>query len=149
MKIQEIIDYILQFKDIKYHYCDESSFEMVLNIAPFWIGYNTNLIPSFETLRSQGLNCVGLTNLVRRKLRLPIPGLEEPDYDLENKKVNFIGGTENWFHYLRNKNLLHPINFQAVYPKGTLLIQDYNLEDQGHVGIIVEQGKTLLESQLL
>ena len=36
----------------------------------------------------------------------------------------------------KNKRL-EKIDFLRCYPKGTLLLQDYNPKDQGHVGIML------------
>jgi hypothetical protein len=39
------------------------------------------------------------------------------------------GNTEAWFEYLNNTKRLQKINFNKVYPNGTLLLQDFNPKD--------------------
>ena len=74
-------------------------------------------------------------------LNLKIPGLEE--------NYCYPGGTSSWFRYLKEKNRLIKINDLDSYPRGSLLIQDFNVMDQGHVAVVTESNKTLLESTII
>lgn len=106
---------------------------------PFWV--SNKELPDFKYIYEKGSTCVGLINIVRRHLKLKIPGLEE--------NYEYPGGTGSWFKYLNTKNRLLKINFLSNYPKGTLLIQDFNLIDQGHVAVVTENNSKLLESIII
>ena len=88
-------------------------------------------IPDFDIIIENGINCVGLINLIRRYLSLEIPGLNE------NKL--YAGGTFEWFKYLKKFKKLKKFNSKKIYPVGTLLIRNFKNEiDQGHVAVIYE-----------
>ena len=49
---------------------------------------------------------------------------------------------------MKNEKRLEKINFNKVYPKGTLLIQNFNPKDQRHVVFTINSSKNgLLESK--
>jgi len=109
---------------------------------PFW---TTNKLPDFEYIYKKGSVCVGLTNLVRTYMKKEIPG------NITGHKISdFIGGTEEWFTYLKKKKRLEKICLTKVYPKGTLLLQNYNSKDYGHVVVTINSSKKgLLESKII
>ncbi len=110
---------------------------------PFWIGPGP--LPCLEEIQRKGSVCVGLGNLVRRYMGLEVPG------KVTGKKLNdWPGGTESWFEYLSEEGRLEEISFQQVYPPGTLLIQDFNTKDQGHIAITVDSSDLgLLKSTII
>lgn len=66
------------------------------------------------------------------------------------KKHSFIGGTGAWFSYLKKEKRLEKIDFEKQYPKGTLLLQNYNPKEQGHVAITINSSKKgLLHSKII
>ena len=83
-------------------------------------------------------NCAGLCNLILRSLGKEIPYSE---------KTKTMGGTESYFDYYKNKS--YEFCIENLYPMGTLLMRDYrDINDQGHLGIIVEtKGKQSLVLQ--
>ena len=130
---KDAIKYIAQLEGMPY-IAYHDIMPPVTDGSPFW---NSNDIPpSINHVYKNGSVCVGLTNLVRRFMNLDIPG------NISNIKTHdFIGGTAAWFSYLRNNNRLQIIDFNKKYPIGTLLIQDYNTIDGGHVAITIDQNK--------
>ena len=95
--------------------------------GPFW-SYN-GPAPSFDRVKRELLNCVGLINVVRRDLGLEIPGADEQRY--------YAGGTYEWFTYLDHKKKLKKFEPSRIYPDGTLLLRCFrSQEDDGHVAII-------------
>jgi hypothetical protein len=55
-----------------------------------------------------------------------------------------------WFSYLKQESRLEEINFNQVYPKGTLLLQDYNINDQGHAAVIINSSiNGLINSKII
>ena len=96
-------------------------------------------------LKKEGCVCVGFSNLVRRFMNLDIPG------KIKGRKVHFWpGGTEAWFSYLKKEKRLEKIDFNKVYPKGTLLVQNFNPKDQGHIAITINSSKKgLLETKII
>lgn len=80
-------------------------------------------------------SCVGLVNLILRYCNKQIP------YNKTSK-----GGTDAYADYY--KNVYEMVNIEKRYPIGTLLIRGYrDIDDQGHVAIIVEDKGT--QSKLL
>lgn len=133
--VEKAINYAKQFIGVKYSGWNPESGFPKKNCAPFWIDNKSP--PPIELIKKDGLCCVGLTNLIRRYMDLQIPGLVDGELNL----LNFIGGTENWFHYLKENNRLKKIDYKEKVPVGTLLLQNYNEIDQGHVAIIIDQDK--------
>ena len=133
-----IIKYLKKYEGMKYTKYNFKTPIMDKN-EPFWVS-NTKL-PEFSYIYEKGSTCVGLINIVRRHLGLKIPGLEE--------NYNCPGGTGSWFKYLNEKDRLLEIDFFSVYPNGTLLLQDFNVIDQGHVAVVTETNGTLLESIII
>jgi hypothetical protein len=83
--------------------------------TPFWI--DTEL-PSGDKIATDGANCVGLINLI--------------SLSLNNES------RDNWFDYLNKKEVLELYDPGQVYPRGTMVLRKYkDIEDQGHVGVIV------------
>ena len=138
MKMDSIIKYLKKYEGMKY---TKYNFECPVmdENEPFWV--SNSELPEFSYIYEKGSNCVGLINILRRHLNLKIPGLEE--------NYQYPGGTASWFRYLKEKNRLIQINNLDSYPIGTLLIQDFNIMDQGHVAVITESNKTLLESNII
>jgi hypothetical protein len=138
MNFDSVINYLKKYEGMKYTKYNFQSLIMGEN-EPFWVS-NTEL-PDFYYIYEKGSTCIGLINIIRRHLKLPIPGLKE--------KYQYPGGTGSWFKYLNDKNRLLKINFLCSYPKGSLLIQDFNIMDQGHVAVIIENNNELLESTII
>ena len=96
--------------------------------APYW-AFNGK-VPDRLTIKSQGCACAGLVNLIRRRIGLPIFGLERPRY-------MYAGGTACWFRSLKSAGALQRFDPTVCYPKGTLLLRPYKNElDQGHVAVV-------------
>ena len=112
--------------------------------APFWASNDPP--PNLEDIKKKGgMCCVGLPNLIRRYLGLQVPG-----YVTGQKKHVFPGGTRAWFEYLKLKKRLKKIDYNKSYPKGTLLLEDYNPVNMGHLAIVwTENKKGLLNSKIL
>lgn len=110
--------------------------------CPFW--NRDGPVPSLEDIKKDGLACVGVTNLIRRHLGLKIPT------DIGEWEDVFPGGSGAWFHYFKDKKRLQEIDYSKTYPKGTLLLQNWNPKDMGHVAIVwTENKKGLSHSKIL
>jgi hypothetical protein len=86
--------------------------------------------------------CTGLTNLMRRKCGLSIPGL---DGNITGKyselyRHKYPGGTGAWFLYLYQRKRLQKLDVTKTYPRGTLLLAKYidAEENQGHVAVVYD-----------
>ena len=108
------------------------SYKLSSNTSPMWA--SDDPLPSISILKKEGMNCAGLTNLMRRKAGLSVLVLEK-----DPKKV--LGGTKTWFSYLKKKKRLQKFDINKSYPKGTLLLRNYNPIDQGHLAIIYKENK--------
>ena len=135
--INKAIRYAKQFEGMNYK-CSPSK-PSKRDGSPFWI--NDIRPPDVKYIYKKGSCCTGLTNLVRRYLNLHVP------YDI---CTPWKGSTCAWFNYLKKNKRLEKINFNKVYPKGTLLLQDYNVKDQGHVAFTINSSKKgLLYSKII
>ena len=141
MNIDKIINYVIQFQNMKYVLAHDSDFR-ILDGPPFW---NTNTPPKdINFIKTKGSCCTGLPNLVRRYIGLEIPG------NIKGFQIHeCVGGTDAWFKYLNNTNRLEKIDSTKIYPKGTLLVQNYNKNDQGHLAILIDSDKFLYKSNII
>tara|TARA_B100000242_G_C43027130_1_gene478300 strand:- start:825 stop:1448 length:624 start_codon:yes stop_codon:yes gene_type:complete len=147
-KVNKAIKFAKQFNNFKYSLCGkEPPKNTTKDINPFW--FVNEKPPDLDFVKKKGLNCVGLANIVRRFMGLQVPG------KVTGQKTSTItkkwpGSTDAWFEYLKDKKRLEKIDFKKVYPKGTLLIQDYNPKDQGHVSFTINSSKKgLLETKII
>ena len=118
----DVLKYALKFEGTPYVLWKPHMGSPITDGPPFWVV--NSFIPDYNEIYKKGMCCVGLSNLMRRFQGLQIPGT------VDNYKMEFIGGTSSWFNYLMNTNRLDDIDFKKQYPKGTLLIQNYNLKLQ-------------------
>lgn len=96
--------------------------------------FYTNGIPELSTIKSIGINCAGLVNLIRQKSGLTIPELNQDDEGVVR------GGTYHWYNYFLENKLLNKFDYSKYYPIGTILLRTYrDLKDQGHLAIIYSE----------
>ena len=50
---------------------------------------------------------------------------------------------------LQNLGHVEPFNENAIYPKGTLLLRTWNPVDVGHISMLIETGKRVVDCHLL
>jgi hypothetical protein len=82
---------------------------------PFWVNDKP---PSIKEVEGAGANCIGFINLISTAL---------------NDRAH-----SDWFAHLETKGVLEPYVHNKVYPPGTMVLRRYkDVEDQGHVGMIV------------
>ena len=125
------IEFAISLIGVPYGYWSGS--EIPRDDSTSFYASNDNL-PSYELILSNGISCTGLVNLLRRYLRLVVPGVDDPHN-------NFPGGTVAWYKYLE-PHLIYYDN-SIIYPNGTLLLRPYkDFTDQGHIAIVVDN-KTL------
>lgn len=147
-KINKAIRYAKKFENSPYSLCGNQPPKNInKDKEPFWFVNETP--PDISKVKAKGTNCVGLANLVRRYMGLQIPG------KVDGQKLTKIvklwpGSTSAWYHYLKTEKRLEKIDFNKVYPKGTLLVQDFNPKDSGHVAFTINSSKNgLLESKII
>ena len=135
-KIKKALQYAEKLVGIKYKASSKPPTE---DSAPYW---NRNgPVPPMQDIKKGGLACVGVPNLIRRYLGLKIPT------ETGKWKDFFPGGTGAYFRYFTKKQ---KINYNKTYPKGTLLMEDWNPKNMGHVAIVwTESKKGLLDSKIL
>lgn len=129
MAVEKALYYARDLIGIKYRWWSGKEIPAE-NVGPFYAVDGPP--PSREFIRSEGIACTGLTNLMRRHMGLHVPGVGTHRYP---------GGTGAWFTeflpYLKefDYSKLHE------YPDGTLLIRPYtSFRDQGHVAVLVSGG---------
>ncbi len=146
-KISKAIRFAKQFDGYPYKLCGPSAPNIKRDYEPFW--FQNDKPPELNIIKKKGLSCVGLANLVRRYMGLQVPG-KVTGQKLSALTKKWPGSTSAWFQYLKNEKRLEKINFNKVYPKGTLLLQNYNPKDQGHVAFTINSSKKgLLESKII
>jgi len=147
-QISKAIRYAKRYENYPYKLCNKNPVKNTnIDKGPFWCVNEKT--PLMMQVKKSGLNCTGLANLVRRHMRLQVPGkVTGQKLTLDDKK--WPGSSSAWFNYLKNEKRLQKINFNKVYPKGTLLIQNYNPKDQGHISFTINSSKNgLLESKII
>lgn len=99
---------------------------------PFWT--SNEPLPPISKLKKEGMVCAGLINLMRRYSGLSV-------LILKKNKKNVLGGTGEWFSYLKRNKRLQVFNINKSYPRGTMLLRDYNPIDAGHLAVIYKENK--------
>ncbi len=102
------------------------------DVGPFYAANEEP--PALEVLMAQGLCCTGLFNWIRRKLKLPVPGVisEHP----------LAGGTGCWYEFLAP--YCEPFDETKDYPEGTVFFRPpSSFHDQGHIALVVGDGRLL------
>ncbi len=142
-QIENSISFLLKLENTPRINYDKNTPPTYNNEPPFWIG--TGPLNDIEYIKKKGIVCVGFSNLIRRLNNLEIPGM------ITGKKLDYWpGGTRAWFEYLDQENRLEKINFSKEYPKGTLLLQNYNSINEGHIAITINSNVNgLLESNII
>lgn len=140
--------------DYRWHNEADEAREVALSCDDkFWSGEGAP--PSVAEIKAnnKSIVCAGLTNLMRRKVGLSIPGLNgnipgQEDWDDWKK---YPGGTGAWYHYLNQHGRLKKFDPTKLYPRGTLLIQGYeSLEQQGHVAVVFDEiGSNIYEQNIV
>lgn len=151
MSIEKIVDEMIAYgrtlKGIGRAWIDASKIKSYQrkDIGPFWAVHDTNMPPR-EVIEKGGIVCTGLINLMTRKV-----GIHKPFLDLQDQEDNDIifglGGSDEWLYYYRDH--VEPFDENAIYPKGTLLLRTWNPVDDGHIAMLIETGKRVVDCHLL
>lgn len=88
-------------------------------------------IPAKKDMK-KGMNCIGLTTLMRRYLGLPIEILRTKAH----AKTGFYADSSDWINHLRKKKKLIKFDINGKYPAGTLLLRAFNPIDKGHNAVV-------------
>jgi hypothetical protein len=140
MIIKDILKYGKGLVGISRGSCENKFKPFSIDKAPFWLGDENP--PPNKLIKRYGINCSGLINLLRRYAGLPVSVIL-------NKKIG-LGGTGEWFSYLKSKKRLKPFDICKSYPAGTMLLRNYNPIDSGHCAVIYKENKRgVLYSSLL
>ncbi len=120
---QELKEYINNLVGIKYQWWIEGP----TTEGPPFYAINDEP-PSLDQIKSNGLNCAGFLNLIRRYQYLEVAGVSE--------NHTYAGGTAVWFQYFQEREVLEPFVPNQTYPEGTLFLRNYSsVFDQGHVAV--------------
>lgn len=145
--INKAIRYAKKFENFPYKLSGSLPPNPDKDNEPFW--FQNEKPPKLTLVKKKGLSCVGLANLIRRFMGLQVPG-KVTGQKLTALTKKWPGSTSAWFQYLKNNKRLEKIDFNKVYPKGTLLVQNFNSKDQGHLSITINSSKKgLLESNII
>ena len=108
------------------------------NNAPFYCINNTPL-PTIEKIKEQGTVCWGFTNLMLRSAGIELPFKKAHDkYKDSIKGIRFgCGGSDEWIYLFQDKGLEH-FDENGKYPKGTLLIRNFDDLTFGHTALLIE-----------
>ena len=107
------------------------------NKAPFYC--LNGALPDLNNVKENGLVCWGLTNLLLREA-----GVILPFNEAHNRYKNNIpgikfghGGSDEWIYLFKNKGL-EKFDINGEYPKGTILIRNFDRLTEGHTAILIE-----------
>ena len=145
-KINKALTFAISFIGIPYRWWKKG--EAIHGNDKFWSANCSSITAEQIKKEDKCIVCTGLINLIRRHLGLSVPGI---DGKLGKLSLKFPGTTWSWFRYLKKNNRLEELDFNKKYPLGTLLVADYkNIEEQGHVAIIIsELGENINEQEIL
>lgn len=112
------------------------------NKAPFYCSNDT--LPNLNNVKENGLVCWGLTNLLLREAGVKLPFKQaHQKYGNNIPGIRFgHGGSDEWI-YLFQDNGLEPFNEDGKYPKGTILIRNFDRLTEGHTAILMEDSTGL------
>lgn len=115
--------------------------KLIKDEGPFW-SYN-GLVPDISVIKSSSCCCVGVINLMRRKVGLSVPYVREGYED-------YAGGTAAWFKYLNVNKRLEPLDITKKYPIGTMFLRNYiSPSDQGHVAVLLSEDRGDLLNEII
>ena len=130
INFNSIQDYIQELIGTPYVWWKEG--DIISSAPPFWAENSSP--PPVEIIKKSGCNCAGFINLICRFVNIYIPGL--------TMNLKYAGGTYIWYEYLTDFGLLEKFKPDRNYPPGTLLLRNYSNElDQGHIAIVLDNGK--------
>jgi hypothetical protein len=146
-KIDEVLDYAKTMIGVPYRWFREG--EKIHGADKFWAENAGVILRKHIDENDKCIVCTGLINLMRRYLKLSIPGLDDtgPKY-----AKRFPGTTGIWFGYLSRKGRLEKLDLTKKYPRGTLLLKNFESVDgdQGHVAVVIdENGENILDQNIL
>lgn len=146
-KINAVIRYAKSLVNVPYRWHREG--DKIQENDKFWAKNGSHVTREEIDKEDKCIVCTGLINLMRRYVGLSIPGLDGSLDDISGKE--FPGTTGIWFAYLDRKGRLKKLNVKKKYPKGTLLLRDFeDIENQGHVAVIIdEKGDSILDQRII
>ena len=146
-KIDEVVDYAKTMIGVPYRWFRTG--EKIHGSDKFWAENAGVILRKHIDDNDKCIVCTGLINLMRRYLKLSIPGLDGTGPKYAKK---FPGTTGIWFGYLSRKGRLEKLDLTKKYPKGTLLLKNFESTEteQGHVAVIIdENGDSILDQNIL
>ncbi len=146
-KINDVIKYAKTLINVPYRWHREGN--KIKGTDKFWAKNGPAVSREYIDKTDKCIVCTGLINLMRRYVGLTIPGLDGSLDDIEGSK--YPGTTGIWFAYLKRGKRLEKLNVSKKYPKGTLLLRDFeDIENQGHVAVIIdEKGISILDQKII
>lgn len=113
--VEMVLQYATKLIGVKYTWWKGGPLDT--NPHPFYI----HSVPSITYIKTNGINCAGLINLLRQKAGC---------------KVHESGGTVGWYDYFKKMGVLNKFKESGNYSIGTLLLRKYRDEvDQGHLAV--------------
>jgi hypothetical protein len=138
--VNDSLDFITQLIGTKYLFWHPGN-KLIKDDGPFW-SYN-GPVPDISTIKNNSCCCVGVINLMRRKLGLTVPYVKEGYED-------YAGGTAAWFKYLKVNNRIEELDITKKYPIGTMFLRNYvSPSDQGHVAILISNDRGNLLDEII
>jgi hypothetical protein len=138
--IEHALDYATSLIGAPFRWYDEE-LDSFIGTDKFWCENSSAPTASYIIENDKSIVCSGLPNLLRRKLGLPIPGLNGNIRGKTKEMYKaFPGGTGAWFQYFHQRKRLEKLDMKKRYPKGTLLLARFkdNDNDQGHLAVVYE-----------
>ena len=147
-KINKVIAYAKTLVNVPYRWHRDG--DKIQGDDKFWAKNAPHVTREEINKEDKCIVCTGLINLMRRYIGLSIPGIDGSLNDIEGDK--FPGTTGIWFAYLARKKRLEKLDVTKKYPKGTLVLKNFqDVEtDQGHVAVIIDdKADTILDQHII
>jgi hypothetical protein len=152
--VENALDYATSLIGAPFRWYDPE-LDSFIGTDKFWCENASPPTASDIIENDKSIVCAGFPNLLRRKLGLPIPGLNGNITGKTKKMYKaFPGGTGAWFQYFHQRKRLEKLDMKKRYPKGTLLLARFkdNDNDQGHLAVVYEdadESKTINDQLII
>jgi len=152
--VENALDYATSLIGAPFRWYDPE-LDSFIGTDKFWCENASPPTASDIIENDKSIVCAGFPNLLRRKLGLPIPGLNGNITGKTKEMYKaFPGGTGAWFQYFHQRKRLEKLDMKKRYPKGTLLLARFkdNDNDQGHLAVVYEdadESKTINDQLII
>ena len=142
-KLNAVLNYSATMIGVPYRWCREGE---IIGVNDKFYASNTKEVFTREQIDKDDkcIVCTGLVNLMRIYMGLTIPGVVSGPWWWQK----WPGTTGTWFEYLNEDGRLENIDSTKKYPKGTMLLKNFESVDgeQGHVAVVHDDDMNVIHA---